>query len=58
MAKGSVDIRPRGDKVEESPDTVAGMGAAKMFIAKTSITRPARKRIFMFENVMNFGPAD
>ena len=37
------------DKVEDSPDSAAGMGTAdtsEIMKAKTSTTRPARERIF------------
>ena len=39
----------RGGKVEESPDSVVGIGSAdtnEIIKAKTSATRPARERIF------------
>jgi hypothetical protein len=44
-------LRLRRDKVEESPDSVAGIGTADtsdIIKAKTSTTRPARERIFEY----------
>ena len=45
-------ILSRRDKVEESPDSVAGMGTAdtsEIIRAKIRATRPARERIFASE---------
>ena len=41
----------RSDKVEENPDSAAGIGTAdtsEIIRAKTSATRPARERIFKY----------
>jgi hypothetical protein len=47
------------DKIEESPDAVAGIGAAdtsEMIKVRSSATRPARERII--EYGISVGPAD